>query len=87
MKGGEHGEQGRVGRISITDRNGEIKKVEIKAPSHAESGEVALKENPGYDVIFPKAMKKINRFATENKKGGWPFRPDLLNFFGGGIRI
>lgn len=36
----------------------EMKKVEVKAPSHAESREVALKENPGYDVLVSQSYEK-----------------------------
>jgi hypothetical protein len=36
----------------------EIKKVEVKAPTHAESREVALKENPGYDVLVSQSYEK-----------------------------
>jgi hypothetical protein len=36
----------------------EIKKVVVNAPSHAESSQKALKENPGYDVIVSQNYEK-----------------------------
>jgi len=39
-------------------KDNEIKKVEVKAPSHAESREAALKENPGYEVIVSQSYEK-----------------------------
>lgn len=39
-------------------KGNEIKKVEVKAPSHCESSKIALKENPGYDVIVSQNYEK-----------------------------
>lgn len=36
----------------------EIKKVEVNAPSHAESSKVAMEQNPGYDVIVSQNYEK-----------------------------
>jgi len=39
-------------------KGNEIKKVEVKAPSHAESSKTALRENPGYDVVVSQNYEK-----------------------------
>lgn len=39
-------------------RGDEFKKVVVKASSHSESREVALKENPGYEVIVTQSYEK-----------------------------
>lgn len=36
----------------------EFKKVEVKAPSQAKSREVALKENPGWEVFATQSAEK-----------------------------
>ncbi len=39
-------------------KDDEYKKVVVNAPSHAESREVAEKENPGYNVVVSQSYEK-----------------------------